>query len=101
AASDCAYVASPPATHLAHATAILDAGRAAFLEKPLAVDVGAAERLVAGAAGARAAVNFPFASSLAVAQLGAWIDAGAIGRPQALRIEVAFAEWPRPWQVDA
>lgn len=101
AAADCAYVASPPATHLGHAANILAAGRAAFLEKPLAVDVDAAERLVAGAAGARAAVNFPFASSLAVAQLAAWTAEGAVGRPRSLRIEVAFAEWPRPWQADA
>ncbi|BBK30992.1 putative dehydrogenase [Stella humosa] len=101
AAADCVYVASPPASHLEHAHAILGAGKAAFLEKPLAVDVGQAERLVAGAAGARAAVNFPFASSLAVAQLAAWLDEGAVGAPQSLRIEVAFARWPRPWQEDA
>ncbi len=101
AAADCVYVASPPATHLGHAEAILAAGRAAFLEKPLAVDVAAAARLVAAVAGARAAVNFPFASSLAVAQLGGWLEEGAVGRPRSLDIEVAFAEWPRPWQVDA
>ncbi|BBK41334.1 hypothetical protein STVA_13540 [Allostella vacuolata] len=101
AASDCVYVASPPASHLDHAAAILAAGKAAFLEKPLAVDVAAAERLVAGAAGARAAVNFPFASSLGVAQLGAWLEEGAVGAVESLRIEVAFAHWPRPWQMDA
>ncbi|HOW94186.1 MAG TPA: Gfo/Idh/MocA family oxidoreductase, partial [Mycolicibacterium fallax] len=68
AASDCVYVASPPASHLDHATAVLDAGKAAFLEKPLAVDPEAAGRYVGrlAALSGRAAVNFPFASSLAV-----------------------------------
>ena len=38
-AADCVYVASPPATHLPHARAVLSAGKALFCEKPLAVDV--------------------------------------------------------------
>lgn len=101
AASDCVYVAAPPAAHLEHAGRILAAGRALFCEKPLAVDVAAATALVAGAAGARAAVNFPFASSFAVQRLRQWIAEGAVGTPQSLAIEVAFAEWPRSWQRDA
>ena len=49
--------------------------------------------------GARAAVNFPMASSLAVAQLAAW--QADIGAPRALQIECFFADWPRGWQQDA
>ncbi|WP_374449936.1 Gfo/Idh/MocA family protein [Stella sp.] len=103
AASDCIYVASPPASHLDHAAAILEAGKAAFLEKPLAVDAEAAGRYVGALAAlsGRAAVNFPFASSLAVAQIAAWIADGAVGRPRRLDIEVAFRTWPRPWQAEA
>jgi predicted dehydrogenase len=102
-ASDCVYVASPPATHLGHVRRTLERERAMFCEKPLAVDVGEARRLVAEAeaGGARAAVNFPFASSFAVDRLRAWIAEGAVGEPRALRIEVAFARWPRSWQADA
>ena len=69
--SACVYIASPPASHLGHAAAALAAGRAVFCEKPLAVDVAAARAFVAGAAGARAAVNFPMASSFGVATLTA------------------------------
>jgi predicted dehydrogenase len=101
AASDCLYVASPPAFHLAHAQAAFAAGKAAFLEKPLAVDVAAAREFVAAAqsAGARGAVNFPMASSPAVAQLSAWRqDTGA---PREAAITIAFAAWPRSWQRDA
>jgi predicted dehydrogenase len=103
AASDCVYVASPPATHLGHVRRVIERGRAAFCEKPLAVDVAEASRFVAAAEaqGARAAVNFPFASSFAVDRINAWIRDGAVGVVRAIRIEVAFARWPRSWQVDA
>ena len=100
AASDCVYIASPPASHLAHARAALQAGKNVFCEKPLAVDISDARAFVAQA-GDRGAVNFPFASSPAVATLRSWIETGAIGTPQRITIEVGFAKWPRPWQVDA
>jgi predicted dehydrogenase len=72
AASDCVYVASPPASHLGHARAALAAGKSFFGEKPLAVDVADARAFVAQA-GNRGAVNFPFASSPAVAAIKGWI----------------------------
>lgn len=101
AACDCLYVASPPAFHLAHAQAAFAAGKAAFLEKPLSVDTQAARDFVAAAerAGARGAVNFPMASSPAVAQLSVW--RGEIGTPREAAITIAFAAWPRSWQRDA
>jgi predicted dehydrogenase len=100
AASDCVYIASPPASHLGHARAAFAAGKAVFCEKPLAVDVADARSFVAQA-GARGAVNFPFASSLAVAKLSDWIAQGVVGKPSRITIEVAFATWPRSWQADA
>jgi predicted dehydrogenase len=100
AASDCVYIASPPASHLDHAGAALAAGKTFFGEKPLAVDVAAARAFVAQAGG-RGAVNFPFASSLAVAAIADWIEKGGIGTPRRIEIEVGFAAWPRPWQADA
>ena len=99
AGADCVYVASPPASHLDHAAAALAAGRAVFCEKPLAVDVAAARGFVAAHPGARAAVNFPMASSLGVATLRDWLP--AIGTPLRLEIETSFATWPRAWQRDA
>ncbi len=102
-AAECVYVASPPATHLDYAGRALDRDRAVFCEKPLAVDLPAARAFVAAAGGwrGRAAVNFPFASAFAVDQLRSWMADGAVGTPQRLTIEVAFAAWPRPWQVAA
>ncbi len=100
AASDCVYIASPPASHLVHARAALAAGKSVFCEKPLAVDVAAARAFV-DEAGDKGAVNFPFASSLAVATLMDWIAQGAVGTVSRITIDVAFATWPRSWQADA
>lgn len=103
-ACDCLYVASPPSSHLSHAGAALEAGRSVFLEKPLAADLAEARAFVAAAEarGARAGVNFPMASSPAVAQISAWRAEGAVGDPpRALSIDVAFATWPRSWQRGA
>lgn len=103
AASDCVYVASPPASHLGHARRAHAAGRAVFCEKPLAADLDDARAFVAEveANAARVAVNFPFASSFAVDQVGQWIADGAVGSVRRLSIEVGFATWPRSWQHDA
>ncbi len=102
-ACDCLYIAAPPKAHLPLAEAALGAERAVFLEKPLSVDLAEARGFVAKAEalGARAAVNFPMASSPAVAQLSAWRAEGAVGEAQSLSIEVGFATWPRGWQQDA
>jgi len=100
AASDCIYIASPPSSHLPHARAALAAGKAVFCEKPLAVDLEDARAFVAEAK-ERGAVNFPFASSPAIARLQEWIAAGTVGTASRISIEVAFANWPREFQVDA
>ncbi len=105
AASDCVYIATPPATHLGYARMAQAAGKAVFLEKPLAVDIAEARGFVEEAsrngAFGRTAVNFPFASSLAIERLRGWLDEGAAGVPRGFEIDVAFARWPRGWQQGA
>jgi len=100
-AAQCVYVASPPASHLEYALAAVDAGKAVFCEKPLAVDVSMAQAFVSAAGDKRIAVNFPMASSPAVAALVRWLTEGAVGTQLRLEIEVGFAGWPRSWQRDA
>jgi len=99
--AECVYVATPPGTHLHYARMVLAAGRAVFLEKPLGADLPDSRRFLAEANGARAAVNFPFASSPAVASLASWLEGGVTGAPRGFSIDVGFAAWPRPWQQDA
>lgn len=100
------YIATPPAPHMALSNRAFDAGLAVFCEKPLTVDFDAARRTIARIEreGQRAAVNFSLASSPGLAALqAAWQAApkGLLGQPQDVRIELAFAAWPRPWQAAA
>jgi len=99
--ADCVYVATPPASHLGYARAATAAGRAVFLEKPLAVDLADARRFAAESGAARVAVNFPFASSPAVERLHGWLRDNVAGAPRGFAIDVGFAAWPRPWQQGA
>lgn len=103
AASDCLYIASPPASHLDYARLAMASNRAFFSEKPLAVNVAEARRFVdeVEAWGRPAAVNYIFASSPAVDQIVDWMGEGIVGEPLSVTVELAFAAWPRPWQEDA
>lgn len=103
AVSDCLHIATPPLSHLAYLRQCHAAGKAAFCEKPLATDVVEATRVVSdlAARGMRAGVNFPFASSFARDYLQQWMADGAIGTPERLDITLAFAKWPRAWQMAA
>jgi predicted dehydrogenase len=100
---DCVYIASPPASHLELANRALDAGRAVFCEKPLAVDAEEARATIEriGREGHRAAVNFSLAASAGLATLLAAVAREEAGALRAIEIEVAFKEWPRPWQSAA
>jgi predicted dehydrogenase len=97
------HVATPPSTHAALARMVLDAGKALLCEKPLTVDVEEARGLaeLARARRARAAVNFPFASSPAVEALERRIREGATGPARRVEMRFHFPEWPRAWQRDA
>lgn len=103
AASDCLHIASPPLSHLDYLRLCHASGKAALCEKPLAIDIAEATAVVdeLQAKGMRAAVNFPFASSFAVDALRQWMRDDAIGTPARIDIELAFATWPRSWQMDA
>ncbi|MBU2532963.1 MAG: Gfo/Idh/MocA family oxidoreductase [Alphaproteobacteria bacterium] len=103
AASDCLHIASPPLSHLDYLRQCQAAGKAALCEKPLATDVVLATKVVEDlvANGMRAAVNFPFASSFAGDYLKTWLEDGVIGTPERVDIELAFATWPRSWQMAA
>lgn len=100
---DCLYIASPPSSHLAHVTLALDAGRAVLCEKPLALDIAASRAIVARAeaAGARAGVNFPQASSPALRAMSAMLASGQLGALERLEIDLVLPAWPEAWQVAA
>lgn len=101
--ADVVHVATPPATHPEYVRLALAAGKAVFCEKPLAVDLPDARRLVeeARAAGVPHAVNFPFASGAAVSTLERILDSGELGDLRRLEIRFHFPRWPRAWQEAA
>ena len=100
---DCVFIASPPQFHLAQANLAFDAGKPVFCEKPLSVSAGEAREAIArtNREGHRAAVNFSLAASAGLALLLEPLDGEAMGRVTGVEIEVAFKQWPRPWQADA
>jgi|TARA_R110002072_G_scaffold76158_1_gene178901 predicted dehydrogenase len=100
---DCLYVAGPPISHVPLAKLGLQAGKAVFCEKPLAVDLADSRSLVdlADRLGLANAVNFPFASSPATRWVAHRIATQKLGRLERLDIELAFSTWPRGWQSAA
>ncbi|MBV9523848.1 MAG: Gfo/Idh/MocA family oxidoreductase, partial [Alphaproteobacteria bacterium] len=94
------YVASPPASHPAYVNLAWDHGKAVLCEKPLAVDLAAAEALAKRDTAERrhSAINFPFASSLAARAMMDAAASGALGTIESIAITADFARWPRSWQ---
>jgi predicted dehydrogenase len=95
--ADLFYIATPPATH---ASLARRASRAVLCEKPLAVDVSEARRLV-DEIQIPNAVNFPFATHPIVATLEQELAAERHGEALRLEIRLSFSEWPRKWQQGA
>ncbi len=102
-AADVVYIACPPSAHKVHALAAIAAGKAVFCEKPLGVDLADSREMVAQVevAGAKNAVNFPFADARAVNAIEAALKSGAVGTVAGVDVRLHFARWPRDWQADA
>ncbi|HEX9950851.1 MAG TPA: Gfo/Idh/MocA family oxidoreductase, partial [Rubricoccaceae bacterium] len=78
---DLVAVASPPGTHAEIGTAVLEAGRHLLVEKPVAVDMAGADRLIAArdASGRVVGVDFMLRFNPVVEALVAWGASGAFG----------------------
>lgn len=95
--ADLFYVATPPATHI---PLVRRASRAVLCEKPLAVDVAEARRLV-DEVQIPNAVNFPFATQPTVTRLERELIEERHGDALRLEIRLFFNHWPRKWQQGA
>ncbi len=97
------YVACPPAAHREHVLGAVDAGKAVYCEKPLAVSLTEGEELVARAeeAGVVDIVNFSLASAAAVREVEERLAAGARAGLTGVDVRIHFSRWPREWQVNA
>lgn len=103
AAADLVYLACPPVPRKAYALLAARSGRAVFLEKPLGVDIGESQDLVAQLAdsGVPAAVNFTQAAGAALTDVSQAAKSGALGDLIGVDIVVTYAAWPRQWQIAA
>lgn len=93
-AADLAVVVSPLHCHVPQSVAVLDAGADVLCDKPLAVTVQDARRLMAARDRARRAVTvgYQWSFSDAIQRLKADLLAGAFGQP---RTFVTLCAWPR------
>lgn len=95
--ADLFYIATPPATHIPLAR---NATTAVLCEKPLAIDVAEARKLVAEI-DIPNAVNFPFATQPTITTLEEGIKEERHGETLRLDVRLFFNTWPRKWQQDA
>jgi predicted dehydrogenase len=98
------FVVSPDALHCEHVLLALKHGKPVLCEKPLAMDAGEAERMLAAAE--KAGVLFGVAQNmrynLAIDLMRRWIEEGRIGKPQLAHAQFCYdaARSPRTWIND-
>ena len=95
---DAVYIATPPSEHEAHALLAMAAGKAVVIEKPFALDSGAAERIVAAATKAKVfCMEAMWTRFLPlVTEVKTKIDAGAIGEVRSFEGSFSIANNPDP-----
>ena len=101
---DAVYIATPPYFHPLHLEAALAAGKHVYLEKPVAVDVPGAHKVVALGEKAKGrqslAVGFQIRHASPYVELAKRIHAGQIGAPVSAEIHyfasaIKRPEWPK------
>ncbi|HWY68630.1 MAG TPA: Gfo/Idh/MocA family oxidoreductase [Terriglobales bacterium] len=101
---DAIFVASPDALHLQHVLVALEHRKPVLCEKPMAMNAGECERMLAAAEGARVplgvAQNFRFEPS--VNRIREIVAAGTIGKPLLARSEFHYytRQHARTWISD-
>jgi myo-inositol 2-dehydrogenase/D-chiro-inositol 1-dehydrogenase len=96
---DAVIVASPNHLHVEHAAAALRSGRHVLVEKPMALDVAGAERLLreAEAAGRLLAVGHELRTFAWAETARRLLNDGALGAPRHLALDL----WRRPYRAGA
>ena len=97
------YIASPPASHHAHALSAAAAGKAIYCEKPLGVNIASSKEMVDAvkSAGVLNVVNFPFADSQPINLIESKLADGVVGDVTRVDLRLHFSSWPRDWQDTA
>ncbi|AQS37949.1 putative dehydrogenase [Shewanella psychrophila] len=100
---DLVYIATPPASHIEYCRLALAQRKAVWCEKPLSVDLTAADKLVEEieAAGVMSAVNLSLASSPILDKLLSLAEEVGHGEAQQVEMRFHYSQWPRHWQAAA
>ncbi|MFI6096076.1 Gfo/Idh/MocA family protein [Lentzea sp. NPDC051213] len=96
---DAVYISTPPASHAELVIRALDAGKAVFCEKPLAVDLDEARAMVKAAQDRPNAVNFALSDMAATLEIERRLP--ELGELRGVEIRLQFPVWPRAFQADA
>ena len=105
---DAVYVATPPSTHLPHALMAIRAGKPVYVEKPMALDAGECDAMIAAAraGGVPLFVAYYRRALPRFLKLRELLDDGAIGTPRRVRVLLQRELDPRyrdraalPWRV--
>jgi predicted dehydrogenase len=93
---DAVYVATPPDTHEAYAIAAMKAGKPVYVEKPMATDAAACERMaeVSEATGVKLTIAHYRRAVPMFRQIGDWIGRGEIGTIRTVRISTLQPDRP-------
>jgi predicted dehydrogenase len=104
---DAVYVATPVALHAGMAIAAAEAGKHVLCEKPMALDVGQCDRMIAAAEANRVKLGVAYYRRFypILQRLKQLLDEGAIGAPVAAQADAFEAfnpglEHPRRWIVE-
>lgn len=98
---DVVFVASPDALHLEHTLLAARHGKHVLCEKPLAMNIGEAERMQATAEnhGVRLGVAQNMRYNRSLARMREWISEGTLGKPVLAQAQFAYSakSSPRTW----
>jgi predicted dehydrogenase len=101
---DAVFVTSPDALHLSHVLMALEHGKPVLCEKPLGMNAGEVEQMLAVAqvAGQRLGVAQNLRYNRSLELMREWIAAGRIGRPLLAHAQFCFPaeNSPRQWIYD-
>ena len=94
---DAVYVATPPSTHAQYAIAAMRAGKPAYVEKPMAMDAGECEAMLAASreTGMPLFVAYYRRALPRFLKVRELLAAGAIGRPRRVRVQLHRVPDPR------
>ncbi len=93
---DAVYVATPPDTHEAYTIAALRAGKPVYVEKPMAIDVAACERMriVSEETGVKLSIAHYRRAVPMFSQIRQWLATGEIGTVRTVRISMMQPDRP-------